>query len=78
MKAPLIVAQHTKVITGDHGLKHDGDAIVIWLQLPSETASDGGLRASGIQPKCPVALPDPHWVALDRRIQQSQQSNKRQ
>src|SRR5487761_2084768 len=39
MKAPLIVAQHTRTITRDQGLKDDGDAIVIWLQLPSETAS---------------------------------------
>jgi hypothetical protein len=72
----MIVAQHTKTITGDHGLKRDGDAIVVRLRLPSETASGGGLRASGIQPKCLVALPDRAWVALDRPIQQGQQDNK--
>jgi hypothetical protein len=32
----MIVAQHTKTITGDHGLERDGDAIVVWLRLPSK------------------------------------------
>jgi hypothetical protein len=42
----MIVAQRTRTITGDHGLGRDGDAIVVRLRLPSETASGGGLRSS--------------------------------
>jgi hypothetical protein len=29
MKTPLLAAQHTKTMAGDHGLNRDGDAIVI-------------------------------------------------
>jgi hypothetical protein len=46
MKTPLMAAQHTKTMAGDHGLNHDGDAIVIWLQLSSETASGGVPRGA--------------------------------
>ena len=61
MKIPLIVAQHTKTIAGDHGLKHDGDAIVIGSFVRDR--SGGSLGAGAIQPNCPVALSDPPWVA---------------
>jgi MFS family permease len=39
MKIPWqVVAEHTKTITGDHGLNRDGDAIVIWLLPARQTA----------------------------------------
>jgi hypothetical protein len=41
-------SQHTKTEAGDHGLNRVGDAIVIWLQFASGTAS-GGLREAYVE-----------------------------
>jgi hypothetical protein len=60
MKTPLLAAQHTKTEAGDHGLNHDGDAIVIWLQLAFETVS-------GRIPSGAAALARYRARAFDRR-----------
>jgi hypothetical protein len=68
MKTPLVAALHTKTMAGDHGLNHDGDAIVIRLHRVTKTAS-GGIdlrrmllqRAKGVD-KMPGCT---GWQALD-------------
>jgi len=40
-KVPLVVAQHSKTIAGDHRPNRDGDAIVMGLRGTSEAASGG-------------------------------------
>jgi hypothetical protein len=67
MKTPLLAALHTKTMAGDHGLNHDGDAIVIRLRRVTKT---GGMhlrqmllqRAKGWT-KCRVAMADRPWIA---------------
>jgi hypothetical protein len=69
MKTPLLAALHTKTIAGDHGLNHDGDAIVIQLHRAAKTASGGvHLRQMLLQrakgwTKCRVAIADRPWIA---------------
>jgi hypothetical protein len=50
--------QHIKTMAGDHGLKHDGDAIVIRRSFRPKPC-----RAAV---KSPVALADQPWVASDQ------------
>src|SRR5450755_3821581 len=81
MKIPCDGAQHTKTITRDHGLNHDGDAIVIrlpgalltWpasiLRMNVRVCSARGRAAFGYPSKCPIALPATHWVALGQADQ---------
>jgi hypothetical protein len=73
MKILLMVAQHTKTPAGDHGLEHDGDAIVMGSLRPRRV---GRPVACEIQPKCQIALSDPPWVASGLPIQQSQQTDR--
>jgi hypothetical protein len=69
MKTPLLAALHTKTMAGDHGLNHDGDAIVIRLRPVTKTASGGvHLRRMLLQrakgwTKCRVAMADRPWIA---------------
>jgi hypothetical protein len=73
LKIPLVVPQHTKTMTADHGLNRDGDAIVMPLRDASETASGVSARrlaVHAIRAKCPIALSITQWVALDRSNQQ--------
>jgi hypothetical protein len=44
----------------DHGIKRDGDAIVITGLSKKDSAKAPGRRD---RPICPVALPDARWVA---------------
>jgi hypothetical protein len=44
----------------DHGIKRDGDAIVITGLSKKDSAK---AQSGRDRPICPVALPDPRWVA---------------
>jgi hypothetical protein len=75
-KVPLVVAQHSKTIAGDHRPNRDGDAIVMGCEaLPKQRQAPlaGGSRvaAHAVRSKCPVALPDAPWVALLQADQQA-------
>jgi hypothetical protein len=44
----MIVSQHNKTVAGDHGLKRDGDTIVIWRSFrPKPRRAVAGEQVSG-------------------------------
>jgi hypothetical protein len=48
----LIVAQHTKTMAGDHGLKHDGGVIVIFGRHPGQVGQLQSARDRAKMPDC--------------------------
>jgi hypothetical protein len=56
----LVCAHLTKTVARDHGIKRDGDAIVITGLSKKDSAK---AQSGRDRPICPVALPDPRWVA---------------
>ena len=72
---PLVAAQHSKAMVRYHGLNRDGDAIVMGGRASLQTAA-GGRRVAlhAGRSKCPVALPEPPWLALPGADRQDQQT----